>query len=90
MNKILDLDNPIFVYYIDISGMSRQQASEQIDIAKSMFIYDNVTIWIVPIQKGDTKIEMVYPGKSIKSDYEPFTITNEFNDKLTDFLNRDI
>ena len=38
MNKIkLDLDNPIFAFYVDISQMSRQRAEEM--MASMRWIY---------------------------------------------------
>jgi hypothetical protein len=60
----LDLKNPIFVLYVDVTGSSRQTANELICNAKSMFdIYSNVTMWIFP-HNAKTKVECVYDGGS--------------------------
>lgn len=40
MNKIkLDLDNPIFTFYVDVSNMPRARSEEM--------LHENVTIWVV-------------------------------------------
>ena len=52
----LNLDNPIFVFYICIRGMSRQRAEEYIHQVKQQFdIYSNITMWIVATEEP-TKI----------------------------------
>ena len=59
----LDLKNPIFVLYVDVTGSS-QRANENICELHAMFdIYSNITIWILP-HKDKTKIECVYDGGS--------------------------
>lgn len=41
----LNLENPIFVHYIKIDGMSRQQASEYFEhYSKMVNKYSNITI----------------------------------------------
>ena len=59
----VNLDNPIFVYYVNVNGLSRQKADEMLGQLSSMFTYKNVTTWIVPRNEGETKIECVYDGR---------------------------
>jgi hypothetical protein len=58
----IDLDNPIFVYYINVDGMPHQTANELINQVKEQWSYSNVTTWVVPRRIGETKIECVYDG----------------------------
>jgi hypothetical protein len=58
----LNLENPIFVVYLDVSGMSRQKAHEQISDLSRYMSYENVTNWILPIKNGDSKVELIWQG----------------------------
>lgn len=85
--KEINLDNPIFTYYINIGGLSRQRADETLlEISKS-FNYQNVTIWIVPIQQGDSRIECVYDGRIRERSEELKSLIEELNEKV-DILSR--
>lgn len=85
--KEINLDNPIFTYYINIGGLSRQRADEELlEISKS-FNYQNVTIWIVPIQQGDSRIECVYDGRIRERSEELKSLIEELNEKV-DILSR--
>jgi hypothetical protein len=58
----LNLDNPIFVFYINVSGFSISMAEDQIQkIQKQFDIYKNATIWILTTN-GETRIECIYDG----------------------------
>lgn len=57
----LDLENPIFVIYTNISGLSRVKAQEQIYILSKSFDYSNVKFFIMPNDK-ETKIEILWQG----------------------------
>jgi hypothetical protein len=64
----INLDNPIFTFYIDISGMSRQRAAEELDQFQRLVTYSNITTWIVPINgnginNGQTRVECTYSGR---------------------------
>ncbi|HPZ24142.1 MAG TPA: hypothetical protein PLC25_04820 [Bacilli bacterium] len=57
----LDLNNPIFVMYLNTESLSRQRAEELIRTAHESFnIYSNITMWIVC--SNVSKIECVYDG----------------------------
>lgn len=55
----LDLNNPIFVLYINIHGISRQRADE---FVAQMLKYNNITTWCVPIENQDSRIELIWKG----------------------------
>ena len=58
----LDLNNPIFVFYMSVEGMSRQRAEESAQAVMKQFGYSNITMWFIAIPKGETRIECVYDG----------------------------
>ena len=77
----LDLDNPIFVAYFDVSNTSPQKAEEILLRSKKMFdIYKNITIWVVA--SDETKIECVYDGKSRVRDNEISELIGEINTRI--------
>ena len=59
--KEIDLNNPIFVYYIDTRGITRQRLEEEANQIIRVFP-KNVTLWIVPSEQP-SKIECVYDGR---------------------------
>ena len=63
--KEVNLQNPIFAYYVDISGLPRQRAEEQIEKISEIFCtITNITVWIIPTGgvtgKGKTKMECIW------------------------------
>lgn len=77
----LDLNNPIFAFYINIDGLPRARAeSEVATLIKSFGRYSNVTIWFVPIKQNDSRIECIYDGTMRISEYKKikFTLDNTF------------
>ena len=58
----INLDNPIFTYYVNVSGLSRQRAMNMIDSIKAHFDkISNITVWIIP--SDYTKMECTYQGR---------------------------
>jgi hypothetical protein len=58
----LDLNNPIFVAYVNTGNLTKQTAEEHLHRTKKMFdVYKNITIWV--IASDETKIECVYDGQ---------------------------
>lgn len=48
----INLKNPIFAVYINVSGMSRSNAANIIsNYAKYFESFDNITAWIIPVEK---------------------------------------
>jgi len=78
----VNLDNPIFVYYVNVNGLSRQRADEMLGQLSSMFSYKNVTTWIVPRNEGETKIECVYDGRVRERSEELKFLIEEINEKV--------
>ena len=58
----LNLENPIFVVYLNIDGMSPQKAEEQIAVLSKYMSYENATNWIIPIKNGDSRVELIWQG----------------------------
>jgi len=62
MNE-LNLDNPVFVVYLNVEGMPRAVAQDLIQSYKAYLKYDNCTFWIVAVQDQQTKFEMIWKGQ---------------------------
>lgn len=57
----INLENPIFVYYFDVTGSTKQRTVEHYEaLSQRMSQYTNITFWIVPADY--TKIECVFDG----------------------------
>ena len=83
----LNLNNPIFAVYINVSGLSRQRAEESIHhLSKTMDCYSNVTMWFFPCgQMGneqETRIECIYDGWGKSRDSELFDLIKEINTRV--------
>jgi hypothetical protein len=78
----INLDNPIFVYYINVDGLSRQRADELIRQVKDTWSYSNIVTWIVPRDQGETKIECVYDGRIRERSEELKELIEEINEKI--------
>jgi hypothetical protein len=77
----LDLNNPIFVAYVDTKNLSRQTAEEHLYRTKKMFdVYKNITIWV--IASNETKIECVYDGQGRNRDMEISDLVKEINTRI--------
>ena len=77
----LDLNNPIFVVYVDVKNLSLQSAEEYLQRTKRMFdIYSNITMWVVA--SDETKIECVYDGQCRSRDMEISDLIKEINTRI--------
>jgi hypothetical protein len=77
----LDLNNPIFVAYVDTKNLTRQVAEEHLYRSKKMFdVYKNITIWV--IASNETKIECVYDGQGRNRDMEISDLIKEINTRI--------
>jgi hypothetical protein len=63
MKNELDLDNPIFVVYLNVDGMNPTHAQDLIENYKKFLKYDNCTFWIVAVTDQKTKFEMIWKGQ---------------------------
>lgn len=85
MSGEINLDNPIFAFYININGMSRMSVDQYLAEFSKNVTYDNITSWIIPTQNGgETRVECVYSGKDVKSDNdrELVNIIKEINSRI--------
>ena len=79
--KELNLENPIFVHYINVDNMSRQSINDYLDHYSTMVNqYSNITNWI--IATNYTKVECVYDGKSKIRNLEISNIIKEINKRV--------
>jgi hypothetical protein len=77
----LDLNNPIFTVYVDVSTKSKQAGYEYLAQIKDTFnVYKNVTMWIVA--SNETKIECVYDGQCRNRDMEISDLIKEINTRI--------
>lgn len=83
----IDLDNPIFVYYVNIDGMSQQHAQEVITNIHENWKFSNIVTWIVPRREGETKIECVYDGRVRERSEELKELIEELNEKIDSMSN---
>lgn len=81
-NEEINLDSPIFVYYINVDGMSQQSIHEHVDRLNKVWKFRNVTTWIVPRREGETRIECVYDGRVKERGDELIELIEELNEKV--------
>jgi len=80
-NQELSIDNPIFVFYLNVENKSRQSAQEYIDNTRNNFdIYNNATIWFVASNKDE--VVCIYDGWGRNRDYELKDLIEEINTKI--------
>ena len=80
----INLNNPIFVCYINLDGLSRQRGAEYMDeVVKRFDIYNNATMWFIPGKNGqETRIECIYDGWGRNRDSELFDLIKEINNRI--------
>lgn len=77
----LDLNNPIFVFYLNVENRSRQSAQEYIENTRKHFdIYKNATMWFVAAKKDE--VVCVYDGWGRVRDSELKDLIEEINTKI--------
>ena len=60
----LDLSKPIFAFYLNVEGMSPDKARELVGLTTQNYKYPNITFWIVAIQSGPSRIDLVWDPRS--------------------------
>lgn len=77
----LNLNNPIFVFYVDINNMSHERANDTLmHYHKAFDVYSNITTWIVA--SDHTKVECVYDGGVNNRNMEISHIIKEINKRV--------
>jgi hypothetical protein len=80
-NQELDLNNPIFVFYLNVENKSRQSAQEYIEPTKKHFdVYKNATMWFVAAKKDE--VVCIYDGWGRVRDSEIKDLIEEINTKI--------
>lgn len=59
----VNLSNPIFVYYVNIEGLTQKVLTDLLTSIKEEYTCSNINFWIVPVSSGLTRIEMLYQGR---------------------------
>lgn len=85
--KEVNLENPIFVYYVNVEGYAQSKVADIVEKLTDIFKYKNVTTWVVPRREGETKIECVYDGRIKERSEELKSLIEELNEKV-DILSR--
>jgi hypothetical protein len=80
--KEINLDNPIFVYYVNVEGYAPSRVADIVEKLTDIFKYKNVTTWVVPRREGETKIECVYDGRIKERSEELTFLIEEINEKV--------
>ena len=82
----LDLNNPIFVAYVNTKSLTTQRSEEYIYRTKRMFdVYKNITVWV--IASDESKIECVYDGQFTNRDMEISDLIKEINIRISRLKN---
>lgn len=64
IGKKIDLESPIFVFYICTKGLSKQRSYELLMQIKNNHTYDNITTWFLTTDE-ESRVECVYDKNSI-------------------------
>ena len=68
INKdIFEIDKPLFIYSIDVSGLTKQRASEFLHETSKIMQSDNANIWVLPCETTDVKC--IWGSSEIKSNF---------------------
>jgi hypothetical protein len=79
--KELDLNNPIFVFYLNVQNKTTERGNEYIHQAIRHFdVYKNATIWFVASNKDE--VVCVYGGWSKDRNSELEDLIEEINTKI--------
>ena len=79
--KDINLDNPIFVCYINTNNFSRQRGVELVQQTKDhLDVYNNVTMWFIASDRDE--IVCVYDGWGRVRDSELKDLIEEINTKI--------
>ncbi len=81
-----NMNNPIFVYYVNIDGMTRQRAEETLATISETMSGPDMNFWIVPRTEGLTKIDVIWRGTEIEkssASYHPLAeIVDAINERI--------
>lgn len=79
--KELDLNNPIFAFYLNVNERSPQNAMNYIESVKNSFdIYKNATMWFIASKRDE--VVCIYDGWGRVRDNELKDLIEEINTKI--------
>jgi hypothetical protein len=78
--KKLDLEEPIFTYYLNVSGMPRQRAEENISKLIEQFDMMGLQVILVMVENKDSELTLLWKGKQIEKGSD----NSEAFDKMID------
>jgi hypothetical protein len=86
--KEINLDNPIFVVYINVDGYAANRAHEIVERYKNNLNYTNCNFWFIAVKNQPTKIELSWKGSSLEnsSNTEVFKKLNQKISKIVEML----
>ena len=62
MKDSFDPEKPLFIFKINIAGLSRQRAEEEIRVFIDSNKTDNANVWYLPTQKEPTDVKCIWNG----------------------------
>ncbi len=79
----LNYEKPIFVYYLNVDGMSSQRAVETgINMQQMFSQYEDLVMWIIPVKDQNTRIDCIWGGESHNKDIELNRLIGEINERV--------
>jgi len=69
----MNLNNPIFVLYINVDGLGRQRAEEMLaEYAQNIATSPNINCWVFGVKnQQETKLEIIWKGAAIEAGNPP-------------------
>ncbi len=83
INSRLDLENPIFVIYLDVKNLTSEAAEKKIHSVGEFMYFENVTTWF--IRSNEDKVELIWQGSKYSSN--PGIIDSKNMTKLVERVN---
>lgn len=63
----INFENPIFVIYLNVNGMSKIRVEELTNRMMQNMSFSNYTTWVMPIQEGERRIDLIWQGSKYSS-----------------------
>jgi hypothetical protein len=63
----INFENPIFVVYLNVNGMGKVRVEELTNKMMQNMSFTNCTTWIMPIQEGEQRIDLIWQGSKYSS-----------------------
>lgn len=81
----INFDNPILVFYVNISGLPRQSAEEKVSQARTLLsVYSNLVSFVVPVNDRESKMEYLQKNTCCHSNNKHNDIIVEIESYIND------